>query len=520
MMSAVETTDAAIAPKTPMRSKCALALAWVAALAMFGNLAAFVIRCADPVIQSDAWYFLDVFLSKAVNGTLTVSDFFVKRYGFDHAQPLFKAINLLELYFFDLNFAVGAFIGALATAGIAILFYRLAVSSAERGLALRCLAWVAMCAVLFSLNAHGMVWTVPLNAVENITNLIILLFFLAVWHAQSKEKYTALAVMTFCLAVSSDDSAILAALAAIIALFIVAATDKTWRRKAIWRVLAAIIILVVLVRIGYAFAPVVGGTAVPSADRVASLVKYFAAGGWWEWTILPLSLPIAYHPVSTHINTHAWVAIQIAIGVIVLITHIWFWVRVSGGEHGRSTFVAIALMVLFYGWLTGIVISRIPVFGNVFIQQPRYVLLFSTQLFALLLLWAALQHKGRSRRVLAFRALQWAPVLSCFLLIVVQIPNSIQSWHMEPYLLAYYRQTALQIDDLVIDPHHPPENCQPWIHVCDWPLQKRIELPRILSDNRLNVYSSKIQRWYPYLPHLSASGQESGEGSNPGGGRR
>jgi len=156
------------------------ALAWLVAVLFLLNTLYFVLRATSPVIRDDAWYFLDVFLRKAINGNLSPGDFFVRRAGEDHAQPLLKLLMLFEWRYFSLDFTVGAVVGVLAAAACALVFYRVIVAEGhnDHGDAYRYLAWSAICAVLFSLNADAAVWTWPLVALGNVTNLIILLFFL------------------------------------------------------------------------------------------------------------------------------------------------------------------------------------------------------------------------------------------------------------------------------------------------------------------------------------------------------
>ena len=96
------------------------ALAWTVALAAGLDALYFVLRSANPVIRSDDWYYLDVFVRKAVTGHLGIADFFARRYDADHAQPLNKLVMLLEWRWFDLDFSVGAVIGVMAAAACAL----------------------------------------------------------------------------------------------------------------------------------------------------------------------------------------------------------------------------------------------------------------------------------------------------------------------------------------------------------------------------------------------------------------
>lgn len=56
------------------------------------NVLSFIYLASNPLVRSDGWYFLDVLVRKAVNGTLVFSDLFVKQSQLDHAQPLRRLV--------------------------------------------------------------------------------------------------------------------------------------------------------------------------------------------------------------------------------------------------------------------------------------------------------------------------------------------------------------------------------------------------------------------------------------------
>lgn len=482
----------------------ARAFAWLVAALLMLNAIYFVLLASSPVIRDDAWYFLDVFLRKAIDGSLGVGDFFVKRAGADHAQPLFKILLLLEWHYFDLDFAVGAVVGVFAAAACALVFYRIIVVKRcnDRGDTYRYLAWVASCAVLFSLNADAATWTWPLVALENVTSLIILLFVVVVWHAHQKQRYVALTLVTLLLEVSSDDSALIALIAAVAALLLMQLRNPEERRRSTWKLLVVMIVCTTLVRIGYTYAPIVGGTpSAPLSSHVGLLLEHFRDKGWWMWAVLPLTLPVFYRSPLQSFNTETWLAMQIAMGLVLLLAHLWFWRMAFRGKYNRPAFIAVCLMLLSYGWVAGIILGRVPVFGNDYLNQPRYVLLYGGHLIALLLMWAgsfdATRRPSMGRHVIG----TWVPAIGCLVLLVAQIPTSIHAWHMRPYLWVYYVQMAHQIDDLAKDPAHALA-CVPELPVCNWSMGKRRELTQLLSQNRLNVFSSKVQQRHVYLPRL------------------
>jgi hypothetical protein len=480
-------------------------LAWFMATIFMLNALYFVLRVTSPVIQSDSWYFLNVFLRKAIDGNLSFADFFVRRAGADHAQPLFKLILLFEWRYFDLDFTVEAVIGVVAVAACALIFYRLMVAECRdnHGDTGRYMAWIAMCAVLFSLNGGGQTWTWSLVALENVTTVIVLVFMLTVWHAHRTQRYLALVFVTLLLGITSDDSALIAALAAVLALLLVQVCDPTQRRRSTWITLFVIGACMFVVRIGYAHAPVIGGSPSTSIQsNLGLLFDHFQHGGWWQWVLLPLVLPVFYQNPFQSAHAGAWMAIQIVMGALLVIAHVWFWKRALGSKYNRAIFVAVCLMLLSYAWVAGIILGRVAIYGNDYLNQPRYVLLYAGHLVALLLMWAGspaapMRTEGR------WRAIGKAvPVVGCVALLAIQVPLSIKAWHVRPYQWLYDIQMAKQIDELAKDPVHAVQ-CGPQLPVCGWPLEQRRELTQLLSENRLNIYSPWVQHWHDFLPRLS-----------------
>jgi hypothetical protein len=158
-------------------------------------------------------------------------------------------------------------------------------------------------------------------------------------------------------------------------------------------------------------------------------------------------------------------------------------------------------MVLSYGWVAGIILGRVSIMGNQYLNQPRYILLYSGTLIALLLMWSdqitLLINNVGWRKWLGI----WIPSFGCILLLAIQIPISINAWEIKPYQWAYDAKMAAQIKALAVDPVNATD-CLPELPVCHWPLIKRKELTELLSVNKLNVYSPRVQKWHPYLRSL------------------
>jgi hypothetical protein len=479
-------------------------MAWFVAVLAFLNALYFVLRASSPLVRDDSWYFLDVFLRKAINGELALSDFFVRRMGADHSQPLFKLVLLFEWRYLDLDLVFGAVVGVCAAAACALIFYRIIAAERrnDRSDIFRYLAWAVICAVLFTLNADAAIWTWPLVALENVTSLIILLFVLTVWRAHRTQRYTALVLVTLLLGITSDDSAVVAAIAVVAAMLLMQLRDPAQRHQSTWKVLAVIAACTVLVRIGYAHAPIVGGMAeMPLSFRLGLLTEHFRDKGWWMWAVSPLTLPVFYRSPTRFIHAEAWPTVQMVMGALLFAAHLWFWRTAFRGKYNRAVFVAVCLMLVSYGWVAGIILGRVATAGNDYLNQPRYVLLYGGHLIALLLMWAGsitgTLHPPSRQHILGM----WLPTAGCVALLAGQILMSRHEWHVRPYLVAYYASMAHQIDDLTRNPERA-RICAPELPVCRWPLAKRRELTQLLSQNRLNVFSPKVQRRHRYLPAL------------------
>lgn len=499
MLSTLPETDRTDA--SPTVRQVARALAWVIAVIALLNVLYFALSTACPVIRNDGWYFLDVFLRKAIDGNLTAADFFVRRAGSDHSQPLVKLWMLVEWRWFDLDFMPGALLGVAAAAAGATLYLRILAPTRSASHSIRAyLAWAAICALLFSLNGGtASEWTWPLAAQGNLVGLIILLFFIAVWHAHFARRYALLTVATLFLGVSSDDTAVVAVTAAALALLLIHFADHGQRNGSLAKILLVLAGCMVVVRIGYLFVPIVGGEpSPPITQTLADLFTHFRDGGWWMWVIFPLTLPIAHANPFPSLDASSWLAIQIIMGLLVLAAHAWFWLKALRPGHNRATFVAVATMLLAYGWIAGILFGRVSLFGNQYLMEPRYAILYAGQLVALLLMWggsaARVTPAGRWREVR-----RYAAMAGCLALLAIQVPLSIHAWRAQPYVLAYYGKLADQITSLAKDPDHPGQ-CVPELPACQYPVGERRQLTELLSRDQLNVFSPRIQRRYPYLP--------------------
>ena len=478
------------------------AFAWAVACIALLNVLCFVLRSTNPVIRSDAWYTLDVFLRKAMNGSLGFADFFTRRYVDDHGQPLVKLVLLLEWRFFDLDYAVEAVLGVTAAAACALILHRVVMGTNEgaRADTRRLVAWVAMAAVLFSLNASG-TWAWPLAAVGYVTIMLVMLYILVVWHAWQNHRYLLLIVATILLCAVADDVSLIAEISVLMALLVLVPSSTAQSRASIGKVILVVLICTLLIRVAYAFSPLLDSTpGAPLSERLALLFGYLRKGDGWQWIVIPLSLSVASNDPFNGPSAQTWAVVQEALAGCLLIAHVAFWWRALNGRHNVSTFMAVCLMLFSYGLLAGIILVRVPHFGSSYLSQDRYVALYQFNLIALLLMWAGASSSERPhsswRRWLALRV----PMAGCVLLLLLQIPLAQGAWQERRYSLPYYGRMATQIGQLAMDPTQT-RDCLPELVVCHWPLERRRAALDLLRSQRLNVFSARVQAWHRFLPH-------------------
>lgn len=470
------------------------AMAWIIFAAVASNTIAYTLVYSDPVIRSDTWYFLDVFVSKALDGTLHLGDFFVQRGGLDHAQPLRKLILLMNLHHFHLDLRYQAVVGWFAAVVSLLLLRRLVFwgkSPDKPFTGLRVWAWAGMCVAFVSLNSTT-IWGWPLVTGAYTSYLLLFATLIGLWRWLKLGRPLVLVIFVLALDIAADDRAELANIACLITLGITA-WQNTELRKRTLEAAAMLIACLIVVRIGYAlvFTPP-EGLHIALGQRLGDLWENFLVGGWWQWMLIPLAASVAStQPLKHFVGGHYQIW-QIMIGSGLLLAHIWFWYRALRKRPimTASMFAAITLMLLFYAFVVGIIYARVSTFGNSYLEQPRYAMVYSFNIVALLLMCASCHDQAEAR-------LKPVRVIFAGILITLcawQIPLSHRAHVIGPYLKVYHQKMAWQIGEMARHPGHKPANCLPVLVVCNYKPQKRTKLVGLLKSHKLNVFSPTLQR--------------------------
>lgn len=469
------------------------ALAWIICTVLVANALAYAVNFSAATIISDGWYFLDVFIRKALDGSLGLSDFFVRRAGFDHAQPLKKLLLLVELRHFDLDFRIGAVVGVLSAFVCLLIIRSIMTWKDATSYGLKNWLWAMACIVLMSLNSVT-VWTWGLVTTGFMFYALILFFLIALWRSISTDKYIFLTFSALTIAIVGDDRALITTIASLIALAFTAWRVREYRRTSI-KAGGILIGCYILARICYRFLYVAPSShGMELTTRLAGIWHAFVQGGWYEWALVPLgesiasSVPLTSYPLSIYVGSAAK-AIELTIGALLLIAHGWFWYTASRKPMNIQKFSAIVLMLTFYAFVAGIIWARVPVYGNVSLSQARYIVLYSFGNVALLLMCAACDW-SQSPRVGCRKV---AVVVITLALLWWQLPISRAAWIRGPWIRQYHAHIVDQIW-YIAETNKVPKNCMRQVVICKYSPERRADLINLLEKNKLNIFSKNFQR--------------------------
>lgn len=503
------------ASRDPGAARRARALLWILVAMVVINTAAFASRVANPLVYSDNWTFLDTFLRVAIEDGAGFGDFLVKRAGVDHAQPLGKLLMLANARWFGLDFTLESRVAlACALAGWGLIL-RIAMRESALGNggddanALPvALSLAAILAVQLSLGSIA-VYAYPMVTMAHAFYLFAFCMLLAAWMALRGRHRWLLALATFACGIVGDDSAILlgAAVAA-------AALLYAWRAGRFGgavQVLAIVTIALLACRGVYAAFGEIRGATSPDFNVSLSARIGGLAAQWrdaWLWIVAPLSGGIVSAQTLMAIAGEHWIALRVALALIVACAHVWFWRTALHTRTGAAWFMATGLMLLFYAMVAGILLGRVFVRGAAFLDQGRYVVFYQLGMVALLLM--AIAALAGSASTTARRRWTCAAAIAVLL---VQIPLSLHAWPQAARYEGMYARMARDMARMARDPLHPPPGCTHGIDICVRPAETRIALMRMLVGHRLNLFSPQFQARHPEL--AEAAGLAVSDGQKP-----
>lgn len=486
-------TSSSPPPATSLARLSGNVLGWLIALAAFVNAAAYIAYAGNPLVSSDAWYFIDAFLRKAMESGATLQDYYVKRSPDDHAQPVLKLLLLANAEWFGLDFVFEAMMGLLFAALSYLVMVRAVFTSPgalgqgwQRGLALGTLA-----ACLVTLNA-GMVFNWSLVTLVYFPYLLATLGGLCAWRVVGEGRGTlALVVSALAIAFLLDGMGLLISFAIVLATGLYAVRNPVARSRGV-RVVAvfatAEIFYLLLSRLLLTpqVAMVVEGGA--GANAIASL--WAIRSEWWEVARIVFGSTMAHVFTLTHFAGDAARQWHSLLAVLAMALHAWFWLSAWRMRWNAVGFIAMALMLLFYGLVAGILITRVPMNGINYLLEPRYVVFYLLGNVSIVLMFLA-----RPAGDLPGKRARVSPMLMVVgLLLLLQLPLSRFTWWDGQYLNKYYHSMAAQT--YFLGEGQVPANCVALVVACQMPEPTRKEAMRFLKEHRLNLYSQAFVERY------------------------
>jgi len=485
---ALDPGDAAGAP-----ARLARVVAWALVAATVVHAAVFLARVANPLVISDAWYFVDVFLRKYVDGHLTLGDFFAKRSAVDHAVPFHKLLLLLNYRLFGVDLSADAWLGlafAVATLWLFRVILRSATAAAEFARWPVQLAWVAMCAVFLSLNTSE-IFEWPLLTLSYVALFGSFALFLVTWRALEGGRAIAWPIVVAVVAVTlvSDSGGAITVVAAALAVGLHGL--RTGQRNAVLRTIGVLAVAWVAVKlVSWSLAPPMHAPMAgnPHAAHIP-LHKLLLA------MTVPLSSGVLYPLQAQQVFHSLGHAVDMALRLGFLFAHAVFWWQAWRRRPTAAWFVAVATMLLFYGLCAGVLIGRVPMYGESAFMQPRYIVFYQLHVVALLLMAVCwyVERVPSFDRVNALR-IGGAMAAACVGLVLLQGPLDRNAWVRAPYHHAYVVRLAAQMEQLGDTPQVAPAQCLPQITVCRMPEPVRVRAVEFLRDHRLNVYSPEFRQ--------------------------
>lgn len=492
--------------RTALRAKpiVAMLLLLVALALTATNAFNFTRAVANPVISADAWYFLDVFVAKDLDGTLSWRDFFIKRNTSDHSQPVHKLILWANTRWFDLDFVFEAMVGFFGMCVCVAIFLGVGLSARAGPGRLRLadafvLALIPM--AMFSLNSMEIYsWPLVMMFLLVLPAALSLFWFSS---RTSGDQWSPLLFLLAMLALLALDTGGVLACSAAIGAFVLRALLGGDLRGPL-RPVACLLAAMVLYALAYRWVmPNLPAGPLQSSAAIAQALAAQSADAW-KLALIPAVASVAHWDNLQYLYKDQATKYMVALGAIVLLAHALFWW--SNLRHLRTSrvgFFACALMLYVYAMAFGVIVSRVPDFGVNYLWQNRYVVFFQLANVALVLQWLVHRANAEATQPSRTRALSGAAgaALVFALFGYVQLRLSEIAWFHAPFIRIYEVAMADTLHCLGDNAAQPNLVCLPNHLVCEWDAGVRQRLVGLLREHRLNVFSADIAARYGMQPH-------------------
>lgn len=456
------------------------------------NVIYFLSTTANPLIQSDAWYFLDVNIRKWIAHGFDWSDLFVKRNVTDHAQPLNKFFLYINYRFFNLDFRFESLIGFIGLFSIILFFvYRfIATRLVKKVHVSQIIAFSMAIMIITSLNATGL-YTWSLVTFSFLPLAIAFACALFTWiFLQKKNVPASLFFLFFSILTIGDTAAIILWISIFVTIALIFLSEKSEfkKRAIVWLLTSGVFISVVFLTINWDFIFVAANNAAPKPSQLELINPHF----YLETIRIIFSSSIIH---GTHLTNLG--ELNKALTWILAIPIFYFYIKhfydllFKYKNISEIEFLVTFILVYASVSIAAIIFGRVSEYGINYLNQPRYLVIYQLIPFSLLIKWAFSEKSSHGKYHLHLSAL--AIFIGIFILLI-QYYVSASAHRSTPWVWKWHIEQTRVISKYINDPTTPAGNCTPQsIPICGIPIEKRNDLLKIMQERRLNLFNSDFQ---------------------------
>lgn len=460
------------------------------------NVLYFVGQAVNPLIQSDAWYFLDTNIRKWISHGFNWSDLFVKRGLVDHAQPLNKFFLYINYRFLNLDFAFEALVGLTGYFSIILFFLYHFISKLLNGAttAQNTIAFLMALLVFTSLNATGL-YTWSLVTFSFLPLFIAFSCGWLSWHFLHKKNVTVCILFFLLSTLAIGDTASIILWATIATTIVITSFSKDsefFKRGALWIFIAGLFIVSIFLIINWNFLLNKTNTSAAKETQLHLTDPSF----YLESIRIIFSSSIIHGTHLSHLgSTSKFLSWLIALPLLFFYLKHFFDLIKNRKSLNEMDFIISFILIYASISIVAIIVGRVSEYGITYLNQPRYLVIYQLIPFSLFLKWAFSDTSDKERRQkISFSVVS---VTLFIFLSLVELKESVSAYRAVPWMWKWSIDQTKVISNYLNNPNLPAGNCTPHaIPICGLSKEKRNELLKILRDNKLNIFSWNFQNKY------------------------
>jgi hypothetical protein len=468
------------------------------------NAILFAFYTANPLPVADCWFFINTFIRKIVEHSLTIEDFFRVRSTSDHAQPLQKLLLLFHTEFFSLDFSFDTIIsiitGLITVRWLVFLLIQHSENRTDKLMTTDYTQKLTTLLILLSIPFS----ILPFNVTVHYTWPLVGEFFITLpftlWFYYSFCKFItennnkiSLLISTFSIVILLDTLGVITVFSALMYGCLVQLKQYSFKNYLdILKIIlpAAIVgrMILNLLKPHLSTSTAISSEVIRGTGYLMNHLNEFAL-----WFTIPASSPFMHREwIDSVLNQNETQNFIILLGSIILALHYWFW-RTWNQNHGTLLSAFSALLMLYcYLSTVAILLFRLPDFGTNYLYSTRYVIFsYGLSVLALfIMLWQSLHlnqisvQNTRTKYIIN-------SLLICYLSFqLIYIPYD---WRNGSSVRKYHSNVTELILKLAATPESKPAGCEKYSTICTYDIKTRNDIISLLKNNKLSVFSQNFK---------------------------